>query len=56
MYVLGTPSRIDVARGSTSVQAPDGSKKNKHTRIIGSCQYQNRTYFSLTVYWDITVL
>ena len=31
MYVLGTPSRIDVARGSTSVQAPDGSKKNKHT-------------------------
>ena len=31
MCILGTPSRNNVARGSTSVQAPDGSKKkNKH--------------------------
>ena len=27
MGILGTPSRNNVARGSTSVQARDGSKK-----------------------------
>ena len=29
MGILGTPSRNDVARGSTSVQARDGSKKKQ---------------------------